>query len=131
MRTRDRFRMRFLLATAAVCVVGGAGCTVGPNYKKPVTSVPPTFRGLTDEEAAKNLAASQGDEKWWEVYQDQQLQDLIRTAVKQNFDVRIAGTRILQAEAQLGISVRSTFRRRGSWISGGSSGARRRQREQI
>ena len=103
MRARDLLRMRFVSAAAVVCVVG-AGCTVGPNYKKPVASVPPTFRGLTDEEAAKNLAASQGDQKWWEVYQDQELQELIRTAVKQNYDVRIAGTRILAAQAQLGIT---------------------------
>ena len=60
-----------------------------------MTSVPPTFRGLTDEEAAANNPASQGDQKWWEVYQDQELQELIRTAVKQNYDVRIAGARIL------------------------------------
>src|SRR5580698_6497727 len=107
MKTRDLLAMRLWPASlAAVCVVSvvGAGCTVGPNYKKPVTSVPPTFRGLTDEEAAANTAASQGDQKWWEVYQDQELQELIRTAVKQNYDVRIAGARILAAEAQLGIT---------------------------
>src|ERR1700689_4719842 len=97
MRARDLLRIKFVSAAAVVCIVSG-GCTVGPNYKKPVASVPPTFRGLTDEEAAKNLAASQGDQKWWEVYQDQQLQELIRIAVKQNFDVRIAGTRILAAQ---------------------------------
>jgi multidrug efflux system outer membrane protein len=103
MRTRDLLAAKLVSAVAMVCVVSG-GCTVGPNYKKPATSVPPTFRGLTDEEAAKNDPASQGDQKWWEVYQDQELQNLIRTAVKQNYDVRIAGTRVLQAEAQLGIT---------------------------
>ena len=45
-----------------------------------------------------------GDQKWWEVFQDPQLQELIRTALKQNYDVRIAATRILQAQAQLGIT---------------------------
>ena len=108
MRVRDLFGLSangWISTIAMVCAFGfGAGCTVGPNYKKPVTSVPPTFRGLTDEEAAANTAASQGDQKWWEVYQDQELQELIRTAVKQNFDVRIAGARILAAEAQLGIT---------------------------
>jgi multidrug efflux system outer membrane protein len=103
MRTRDLLAAKLVSAVAMVCVVS-SGCTVGPNYKKPATSVPPTFRGLTDEEAAKNDPASQGDQKWWEVYQDQELQNLIRTAVKQNYDVRIAGTRVLQAEAQLGIT---------------------------
>jgi multidrug efflux system outer membrane protein len=47
--------------------------------------------------------ASLGDEKWWEVFQDQELQKLIRTALKNNYDVRIAATRVLQAQAQLGI----------------------------
>jgi len=45
-----------------------------------------------------------GDQKWWEVFQDPQLQELIRTALKQNYDVRIAATRILEAQAQLGIT---------------------------
>jgi hypothetical protein len=126
MKTRDLLAMRLWPASlAAVCVVSvvGAGCTVGPNYKKPVASVPPTFRGLTDEEAAKNLAASQGDQKWWEVYQDQQLQELIRTAVKQNYDVRIAGTRILAAQAQLGITRADQYPN----VSGGASLVDQRQ----
>jgi multidrug efflux system outer membrane protein len=107
-----------------VCVFSlGAGCTVGPNYKKPVTSVPPTFRGLTDEEVAANNAASQGDQKWWEVYQDQELQGLIRTAVKQNFDVRIAGARILAAQAQLGITRANQYPN----VSGGASLVDQRQ----
>ena len=45
-----------------------------------------------------------GDQKWWEVFQDPQLQQLIRTALEQNYDVRIAATRILEAQAQLGIT---------------------------
>jgi multidrug efflux system outer membrane protein len=88
----------------ATCAILSSGCTVGPNYKKPVASVPPTYRGLTSEEAAKADSASIGDEKWWEVYQDEQLRSLIRTAIQQNYDVRIAGTRILAAQAQLGIT---------------------------
>ena len=102
MRTHALFSMRLIFSIAAAVVL--SGCTVGPNYKKPVASVPPTFRGLTDEETAKNDPASQGDQKWWEVYQDQELQTLIRTALKQNYDVRIAGARILAAEAQLGVA---------------------------
>jgi len=81
-----------------------AGCTVGPNYKKPAVNVPPSFRGLAPEDASNNSATSRGDEKWWQVYQDQQLQALIRTAIEQNYDVRIAGARILAAQAQLGIT---------------------------
>jgi len=59
---------------------------------------------LTPEQAAKADPASIGDQKWWEVYQDDQLRSLIRTAIQQNYDVRIAATRILAAQAQLGIA---------------------------
>src|SRR5262249_12607248 len=45
-----------------------------------------------------------GDQKWWEVFRDPQLRELIRTSLKQNYDVRITATRILQAQAQLGIT---------------------------
>lgn len=81
-----------------------AGCAVGPNYKRANVNVPGTYRGATPQEAAQPDALSLGDQKWWEVFQDKQLQDLIRTALQQNYDVRIAATRILQAQAQLGIT---------------------------
>src|SRR5207237_4183710 len=45
-----------------------------------------------------------GDQKWWDAFQDETLQDLIQTALKQNYDLRIAAARILEARAQLGIS---------------------------
>jgi len=80
------------------------GCAVGPNYKRPSVNAPDTYRGLTAEEAAKTESASLGDQKWWEVFQDEQLQDLIRTALQENYDVRIAANRILQAQAQVGIT---------------------------
>jgi len=60
---------------------------------------------LADKPAQPQLSESSfGDQKWWEVFQDPQLQELIRTSLKQNYDVRIAATRILQAQAQLGIT---------------------------
>jgi multidrug efflux system outer membrane protein len=55
-------------------------------------------------EATQPAAESLGDQKWWEVFQDRQLQDLIHTALQQNYDVRIAATRILEAQAQVGIT---------------------------
>jgi len=90
-------------------VVLSVGCAVGPNYKKPVTSVPATYRGLTPEESAKTEAASLGDQKWWNIFQDEQLRLLIRTALQQNYDLRIAASRILQAQAQLGITRADQF----------------------
>jgi len=81
-----------------------AGCVVGPNYKKPQLPVPPEYRGVSAEQAGKAEAASFGDQKWWDAFQDETLRDLIQTALKQNYDVQIAATRILQARAQLGIT---------------------------
>jgi multidrug efflux system outer membrane protein len=69
-------------------------------------ATPQTFRGAPTPATA---TASFGDEKWWEVFQDAQLQALIRTALQQNYDVRIAATRILQAQAQLGITRSNEF----------------------
>ncbi len=67
-----------LMAVCALAVFL-AGCTVGPNYKRPNTDVPTAFRGATPAEAASPTAASLGDQKWWEVFQDEELQKLIRT----------------------------------------------------
>ncbi len=100
-----------LLATSLL-----AGCTVGPNYKRPVVNVPQEFRGVTPEAAtqlgvppAKADIASLGDQKWEEIFKDQQLQELIRTALQQNYDVRIAANRILQAEALFRITRADQF----------------------
>jgi multidrug efflux system outer membrane protein len=81
-----------------------SGCAVGPNYKRPSVNVPGMYRGAIPPKATQPVAKSLGDQKWWEVFEDQQLQDLIHTALQQNYDVRIAATRILQAQAQVGIT---------------------------
>src|SRR6266478_3243700 len=81
-----------------------AGCAVGPNYKRPSVDVPGMYRGTTPQDAAEPTTESLGEQKWWEVFQDKQLQDLIHAALQHNYDVRIAATRILQAQAQLGIT---------------------------
>jgi multidrug efflux system outer membrane protein len=77
---------------------------VGPNYKRPSVNVPGAYRGAAAQGAEQPAAESLRDQKWWELFQDQQLQDLIHTALQQNYDVRIAATRILQAQAQVGIT---------------------------
>jgi multidrug efflux system outer membrane protein len=109
------------LATVLLSLVSfwAAACSVGPNYKRPIVDVPASFRGASTPEASSSAqpaaqpsggtapnptAASLGDEKWWEVFQDKELQNLIRTALKNNYDVRIAAARVLQARAQLGVT---------------------------
>src|SRR5216683_4052000 len=100
---------RVLTATFCAVVVFISGCVVGPNYKRPIVNAPTTYRGLTDAEAANPVPASLGDQKWWDVFQDQQLQQLVRTALQQNYDVRIAAARVLEAQAQLGITRANQF----------------------
>lgn len=80
------------------------GCAVGPNYKKPTVPVPPEYRGLSPDQVGKSSSESFGDQKWWDAFQDEVLRDLIRTALRQNYDVRIAAARILEARAQFGIT---------------------------
>lgn len=112
------------LAGLTLALAGTIGCAVGPNYKRPSVDVPVTYRGAQTEQSlatpdtqqaahsnatapqssARSSSQSLGDEKWWEVFQDPQLQALIRAALKNNYDVRIAATRVLQAQAQVGIT---------------------------
>ena len=87
------------LLSVALCL-GAAGCLLGPNYKRPSVDVPAGFRGETIPAGE----ASFGDESWWQVFSDPTLQSLIRTALQQNSDVQLAGARILEAQAQLGIT---------------------------
>ena len=94
----------FLLLAVAVLV---SGCAVGPNYQRPTVNVPTDYR---DSMAAETAAASSlGNENWWLVYQDPVLVQLIHTALQQNYDARIAATRVLEAQAQLGITRANQF----------------------
>jgi multidrug efflux system outer membrane protein len=73
-----------------------AGCAVGPDYKRPPISQPQNFRG--DPSGQTN---SLGDMPWWELFRDDTLQALIRAALTNNYDVRIAASRVEQARAIL------------------------------
>ena len=97
------------LAPLVLVITLMSGCTVGPNYKRPAVNVPGVYRGLMPEEAAKAEVRSLADEKWWDVFQDEQLKQLIGTALQQNYDVRIAATRVLQARAALGVTRADQF----------------------
>src|SRR6202021_1356311 len=78
------------------------GCMMGPKYKRPTVDVPQEFRAPAPQQAAQ--ASSLGNEQWWQVYHDPVLTQLIHTAVTQNYDVRIAAARVLEAQAQVGIT---------------------------
>jgi multidrug efflux system outer membrane protein len=102
----------FLLSVALLT----SGCTLGPNYRRPAVAVPGSYRGAISSEAAQTQLAPLGDQKWWDILQDEQLRMLIRTALTQNYDSRIAASRVLEARAQLGIT-------RGDQFPGLSAGA--------
>ena len=95
-------RLKSVLLFCALALL--AGCTVGPNYKRPNTDVPTSFRALAPVDAAGASAQSLGDQKWWEVFQDEQLQKLIRTALQQNYDLRIAAMHVVEAQAQVDLA---------------------------
>jgi multidrug efflux system outer membrane protein len=81
-RARSGLLQALLFCGVLLCL---AGCSVGPNYKRPAVTVPTAYRGATASEApskeatpssanpspsSTSPAASLGDEKWWEVFQD-------------------------------------------------------------
>ncbi|HUB81633.1 MAG TPA: efflux transporter outer membrane subunit [Bryobacteraceae bacterium] len=78
------------------------GCTLGPNYKRPDIAVPAAFRA--PEPLPPGQAQSLADLKWFQVFKDPQLQDLIRTALAQNYDLRDAYARVQAAHANLGVT---------------------------
>jgi multidrug efflux system outer membrane protein len=119
-----------IAAALGVAAVLLTGCTVGPKYKRPTIDTPTVYRSAEangntqtsetprDQNGAAlpgqanspaSTALSLGDEKWWEIFGDPQLQDLIRTALKQNYDVRIAAERVLESQAQLGVTRSNEF----------------------
>jgi multidrug efflux system outer membrane protein len=79
------------------------GCAVGPDYKRPPVAAPAAFRS---DSAVTNTSFA--DLAWWRVYQDDILQALVREAFTNNFDLRIAVTRVEQAR-QVAAQARSQF----------------------
>jgi outer membrane protein, multidrug efflux system len=101
--------IRFRFAAVLPVVFALFGCAVGPNYRRPNVDLPPAYRAAPVSNAGASDPASLGDEKWWAVFEDEALQGLIRTGLQQNYDLRIAATRVVQARAQLGITRADQF----------------------
>ena len=85
------------------------GCRVGPNYHRPVIQPPPAYRDLSENLQLPPQTASYADLPWWQVFQDPQLQELIRTALKQNYDLQLATERINAARADVTITRSNLF----------------------
>jgi outer membrane protein, multidrug efflux system len=108
-------RLAFLSAALLL-----TGCAVGPDYKRPEVQVPPEFRGKAPDVPASEKSI--GDLAWWEVFQDPVLQELLRTALAANYDLRIATARVLDARAQVTINRSFQF----PDVTGNASAAYRR-----
>ncbi|MCK6557265.1 efflux transporter outer membrane subunit [Candidatus Binatia bacterium] len=84
-----------------VTAVAVAGCAVGPNYTPPELATPAAYRGATETAAEPESFA---DLPWWQVFDDPVLQDLVREALQQNYDLAAAAARVEQARAQVGVT---------------------------
>jgi multidrug efflux system outer membrane protein len=85
--------------SAATLALFGAGCALGPNYKRPEIPSPPTWREISVAEA-QSLANT----AWWDLFDDPQLQELVRIALVENKDLKIAVERIEEARARYGFT---------------------------
>ena len=84
-------------------------CAVGPKYHRPAVQTPTTYRDLAATSQQQAQAASYADLPWWQVFQDPKLQELIRTALKNNYDLQLATERINAARAQVTVTRSSLF----------------------
>jgi multidrug efflux system outer membrane protein len=99
MKTNEHRSLFPLFALALI-----SGCAVGPNYKHPVVDTPPDFRFATSQ-----TTNSLGDLPWWEVFKDPALQDLIRAALTNNYDLKQAVARVEQSRQQVAVARSQLF----------------------
>ncbi|MFZ0827783.1 MAG: efflux transporter outer membrane subunit [Verrucomicrobiia bacterium] len=97
---KPRLRNLFCLMVALALL---GGCAVGPNYQRPAVQSPENFR-FAESQGTNSLA----DLPWWEVFKDPTLQDLVRTALTNNYDLKQAVARVEQARNQA-VAARSAF----------------------
>src|SRR5258708_31749510 len=85
-----------------------AGSVAGQKkYERPALKTPDTFRGADAVDPTDQT--SMGDLKWFEVFKDEELQKLVRTAMIQNYDLRAAVARIDAGRANLGLARSDQF----------------------
>jgi multidrug efflux system outer membrane protein len=106
-----RKRMKKLAPVLFAMLVSGVvvGCKVGPNYRRPTVQTPTEYRELKDGPQVQPQVASYADLPWWQVFQDPKLQELIRTALQQNYDLQLATERINAGRAQVQITRSNLF----------------------
>ena len=98
-----------LLLPAALALLALAGCSVGPQYARPRVDAPAAYRGPDEKAMADADKDSLGDRQWSTVFRQPELQELIRTALADNYDLRIAAERILEQDSQVRIARAQQF----------------------
>lgn len=93
------------LSFVLLVVSATTACTLGKNYQRPAIQTPSTYRSSQ----AQPTTASLADLQWFELFRDETLNGIVKTALQENFELRIAAQRILQARAAYGIT------RAGQW----------------
>jgi outer membrane protein, multidrug efflux system len=89
---------------AIILVLLATGCKIGPNYKRPVLATPDQYRGVAPDLSNQPGTQPFAEMQWETVFQDETLRALIREALANNYDMQIAASRILQAQAVVGIT---------------------------
>jgi len=90
-----------------VAALLSASCALGPDYRRPAVPTPESFRHA--DAPSGEAQASLADVKWFDLFQDPALTSLVTAALEQNFDLRIASERVLQARALARISRADRF----------------------
>ena len=106
----------FRAGWAILCLCALAGCTmVGPDFTKPEAPVP---RGWEQADGSVLSRKPATWVKWWEAFHDPVLTRLVEAAQRNNYDLKVAGLRVLEARAQLGIAVGTLYPQRQQAVGG-------------
>jgi multidrug efflux system outer membrane protein len=113
--------MRRTQLAAFTLTLALTGCTVGPKYTRPNVPAPPAFRGADNTDVTSDPKTSIGDQQWSAIFHEPELQDLIRTALQNNYDLRIAAEHILEQQQQVRITRSQQFPQVNAVLSGAGS----------
>lgn len=106
-RTRLQLRSQSMIVAVLVISLFASSAVAQKKYERPDVKTPDTFRGA--DAVAPTDQTSIGDLKWFEVFKDDELQTLVRTAMDQNYDLRLAVARINAARANVGLARSNQF----------------------
>jgi len=107
---------RFVIGVILPFII--AGCSVGPKYSRPSVPAAPAFRGADEAAISSAPQDSIADEKWSAIFKEPELQELVRQALANNYDLRIAAERVSEQQAQVRITRSQEFPQ----IGGGGTG---------